>query len=78
MKYLIRVVYFKGRIKNTFSADHFKSYAREIVIKQDDEWLHVHLNSNDYVFIMNSTDGKTIDSWNAPIDPDEPKPVEES
>ena len=73
MKYLIRIVYFETKIKNTFSADHFKSYAREISIKQDGEWFRVSLGSCDYVFVMNSTDGKTIDSWQAPVDPDEPK-----
>ena len=71
MKYLVRIVYFETKVKNTFSADHFKAYAREIVLKQDEDWLPIRLNSCDYVFIMNSTDGKTIDSWQAPVNPDD-------
>jgi len=63
------------RIKNTFSADHFRAYAREIVIVQSGVKEYVHLGSGDFVFIMNGETGKTIDKWTAPIDPDDPKPV---
>ena len=70
--FLIRIVYFESKIKNTFSADHFKSYAREIIIRQGDEWIRASLNSCDYVFVMNM-EGTTIDSWQAPVNPDAPK-----
>lgn len=69
--FLVRVVYDKTRIKNTFSADHFSSHAREIVIIQGGVKKYIHLGSSDSVFIMNAETGKTIDKWSAPICPDE-------
>ena len=69
--FLVRIVRNKTRIKNTYSADHFRSYAREIVVVQNGVKEYVHLGSNDAVFIMNGETGKTIDKWSAPIDPDE-------